>query len=175
MVIDALFRVLHFGKGRIVDPDTDHGASLGPPHSSEWDWTGSGIAEPAADLGPICPAMRANAVAPRHQPPRDFRGDAVYYLSACDDRSNDCSRRWSASGVGAVAAAFGDRVTGSRCTAEKFLGSNRHGKVQRRFSYIESAGPGIVHRTCYSDATPLKTIHLPDRLKKINHFAKNGL
>src|SRR5436189_6283696 len=114
MVTDALFRVLHPGESRIVDPHSDTGAGLGAAHSGEWNWTGPDIAEPAADLGTIRAAIRADAAASRDEPARDCRGNALHFVGAGDDRPDDRPRRRPASGLGAVAANSGDRVGGSR-------------------------------------------------------------
>ena len=116
--LNALFRVLHLGQGRIVDANSDDGIGLGAAHSGQRNWTGPDTAEPAAVRRAIRAAVRVDAAAARHQSARDCRGNAVYPFGARDDRSDDRSRWRAASRLGAVAADAGDRV-GARVVREQ--------------------------------------------------------
>src|SRR5262245_57385447 len=110
MVADTLFRILHLGESGVMDTDPDNGPRVGAAHSRQWHRPRSNGAEPAANPGPVRPTMRTDAVEPRHQPPGDRGGDAIYSGCAGDDGPDDRTRWRAAPRLGTTTTAIADGV-----------------------------------------------------------------
>src|SRR5215469_17043824 len=93
-----------------MDIDADDGACAGAADSGERHRPRTHSAEPPAEPGPVCPAMRADAAAPRHQPGGDRRGDALYSGGAGDDWPDGRARWWATPRLGTTATAIAGRI-----------------------------------------------------------------
>src|SRR5437879_4922607 len=116
MVADTLFRFLHFGESRVVDADSDHGARPGAANPGQRYRPRAHPTEPPADAGSVRSTVRIDAVAPRHQPPRDRGGHALHPGGAGHDRPDDRTRWRAAPRLGTTSTVFAGRVESEFCS-----------------------------------------------------------